>query len=183
MTILEWMPFSVLVPLIAAPLCALLPGRVMPWSLALLAVAASAVISALVLPEAIDQPLRYAFGNWPPPFGIEYYVDAVNAFLALLISAMAARYSIPAPTASELPDLARAYAVGMETAAAAAPDQAMVQFLAADAQMNLGPWDYWADPPHGTTFKPHASKASVFLQRALALEPKHAGGSCRATSG
>lgn len=89
MTILEWMPFSVLVPLIAAPLCALLPGRVMPWSLALLAVIASAVISALVLPSAVDEPLRYAFGNWPPPFGIEYYVDAVNGFLALLISAMA----------------------------------------------------------------------------------------------
>ncbi|MEX0915287.1 MAG: proton-conducting transporter membrane subunit, partial [Wenzhouxiangellaceae bacterium] len=89
MNILEWMPFSVLAPLIAAPLCALLPGRLLPWMLTLLAVTVSAVISALVLPAAIDEPLRYAFGNWPPPFGIEYYVDAVNAFLALLISAMA----------------------------------------------------------------------------------------------
>lgn len=89
MTILEWMPFSVLVPLIAAPLCALLPGRLLPWLLTLTAVTVSAVISALVLPQAIDAPLRYAFGNWQPPFGIEYYVDAVNAFLALLISAMA----------------------------------------------------------------------------------------------
>lgn len=89
MTILEWMPFSVLVPLIAAPVCALLPGRVLPWALAMLAVAGSAVISAFVLPAALDEPLRYAFGNWPPPIGIEYRVDAVNAFLALLVSAMA----------------------------------------------------------------------------------------------
>ena len=40
MTVLEWLPFSVLVPLIAAPVCALLPGRVLPWLLALLSIAA-----------------------------------------------------------------------------------------------------------------------------------------------
>ncbi|MDT8409640.1 MAG: monovalent cation/H+ antiporter subunit D family protein [Wenzhouxiangellaceae bacterium] len=89
MTLLDWMPFSVLLPLIAAPVCALLPGRLLPWALAFTAVAGSAVISAFVLPAAIEEPLRYAFGNWPPPIGIEYRVDAVNALLALLISAMA----------------------------------------------------------------------------------------------
>jgi len=89
MNIVEWMPFSVLVPLIAAPVCALLPGRLLPWLLALASAAASAVIAALVLPAAMDGVLSYQFGNWPPPFGIEYRVDAVNAFLALLIAAMA----------------------------------------------------------------------------------------------
>jgi len=88
MSLVEWMPFSVLLPLIAAPVCALLPGRFLPWLLTLLAVAAAAVISAFVLPAAVEQPLRYAFGDWPPPFGIEYRVDAVNAFLALLITGM-----------------------------------------------------------------------------------------------
>lgn len=105
-----------------------------------------------------------------------------SAVAGLLISAMAARYSIPAPNASELMGLSRAYADAMEDAAAAAPNDAMVQFLAADAQLNLGPWDYWADPPVGTTFKPHGLKASIFLQRALALEPKHAGATRRAAS-
>ncbi|MGB0513886.1 MAG: monovalent cation/H+ antiporter subunit D family protein [Wenzhouxiangellaceae bacterium] len=89
MNVLEWMPFSVLVPLIAAPVCALLPGRVLPWLLALLSVLASAVISAFVLPEAVQGTMSYQFGNWPPPIGIEYRVDAVNALLALLISMMA----------------------------------------------------------------------------------------------
>ncbi len=88
MSVLEWMPFSVLLPLIAAPVCALLPGRWLPWSLTFLAVAASAAITAFVLPAAVDEPLRYAFGNWPPPIGIEYRVDAVNALLALLIAWM-----------------------------------------------------------------------------------------------
>jgi len=86
MSVLEWMPFSVLVPLIAAPVCALLPGRLLPWLLTALAVLAAAVISAFVLPETIGTTLSYQFGNWPPPIGIEYRVDAVNAFLALLIS-------------------------------------------------------------------------------------------------
>jgi len=89
MSIVDWMPFSVLLPLIAAPVCALLPGRMLPWLLTLVAVLASAVISALVLPQAVEAPLSYHFGNWPPPIGIEYRVDAVNGLLALLISMMA----------------------------------------------------------------------------------------------
>ena len=88
MTVLEWLPFSVLVPLIAAPVCALLPGRLLPWLLAFASVAASAVITAFVLPAAIDETLRYSFGNWPPPIGIEYRVDSVNALLAVLIAWM-----------------------------------------------------------------------------------------------
>lgn len=89
MSLVDWMPFSVLLPLIAAPVCALLPGRILPWLLTLVAVLASAVISALVLPLAVEAPLSYQFGNWPPPIGIEYRVDAVNGLLALLISMMA----------------------------------------------------------------------------------------------
>ncbi|WP_205596449.1 monovalent cation/H+ antiporter subunit D family protein [Wenzhouxiangella sp. XN201] len=89
MTLIEWMPFSVLVPLIAAPVCALLPGRMLPWLLALLAAAASTLIAALVLPAAMAGPLSYAFGNWPPPIGIEYRVDGANAFVALLVSGLA----------------------------------------------------------------------------------------------
>ena len=89
MTILQWMPFSVLVPLIAAPVCAMLPGRLLPWLLTLAAVLSSAVITALVLPLAVEAPLSYHFGNWPPPIGIEYRVDAVNGLLSLLIAMMA----------------------------------------------------------------------------------------------
>ncbi len=90
MTITELMPFSVLVPLIAAPLCALLPGRTLPWTLAMLAATVSAVIAALVLPQAMAGSLSYAFGNWQPPIGIEYRVDAANGLVALLVSGLAA---------------------------------------------------------------------------------------------
>jgi len=90
MNIAELMPFSVLVPLIAGPACALLPGRLWPWLLTFTAALASAGIAALTLPAAMDATLSYAFGDWPPPFGIEYRVDAANAFVALLVSGMAA---------------------------------------------------------------------------------------------
>ncbi|MDX1625839.1 MAG: monovalent cation/H+ antiporter subunit D family protein [Wenzhouxiangellaceae bacterium] len=90
MTLIDWMPFSVLLPLIAAPVCALLPGRVLPWLLTFACVLGSALISAFVLPAALEAgTLQYRFGDWPPPFGIEYRVDAVNALLALLIAAIA----------------------------------------------------------------------------------------------
>jgi multicomponent Na+:H+ antiporter subunit D len=89
MTITEMMPFGVLIPLIAAPICALLPGRFLPWLTAMVAAGLSALVMAQVLPAAVDEPLRYAFGNWPPPIGIEFRVDAVNAFIGLLVSLMA----------------------------------------------------------------------------------------------
>ncbi|MEN1727425.1 MAG: monovalent cation/H+ antiporter subunit D family protein [Pseudomonadota bacterium] len=89
MTITELMPFGVLVPLIAAPICALMPGRFLPWLTAMIAALLSVLIMAQVLPAATDEPLRYAFGNWPPPIGIEFRVDAVNGFIGLLVSLMA----------------------------------------------------------------------------------------------
>ena len=90
MTITELMPFSVLVPLIASLVCALLPGRFWPWAVTLAAAIASAIIAAITLPAAAQVTLSYAFGNWPPPIGIEYRVDAANAFVALLVAGMAA---------------------------------------------------------------------------------------------
>lgn len=90
MNLVELMPFSVLVPLIAAPVCALLPGRLLPWLLTLACALASALIAALTLPAAMQETLSYAFGNWPPPIGIEYRVDAANAFVALLVAGIAA---------------------------------------------------------------------------------------------
>ncbi len=90
MTITELMPFSVLVPLIASLVCALLPGRFWPWAVTLVATITSAVIAAITLPAAAQVTLSYAFGNWPPPIGIEYRVDAANAFVALLVAGMAA---------------------------------------------------------------------------------------------
>jgi multicomponent Na+:H+ antiporter subunit D len=90
MSVLELMPFAVLTPLIASAVVALLPGRFWPWATTLLAVLISATIAAITLPAALDATLSYPFGNWPAPFGIEYRVDAANAFVALLVAGMSA---------------------------------------------------------------------------------------------
>ncbi len=91
MQVTDLMPFIVLLPLIAGPVCALLPGRGLPWLLATLTAGTAFVLAALTLGAVFDGgTLRYAFGNWAPPIGIEYRVDAANAFVALLITGVAA---------------------------------------------------------------------------------------------
>ena len=98
MTLVDFMPFIVLIPLIVSAIVALLPGRTLPWAVTLTAALASAVIASLVLPVAVTgTELSYPFGNWPPPFGIEYRVDAANAFVALLVAGMAAITLLWAP--------------------------------------------------------------------------------------
>ncbi|MEX0374000.1 monovalent cation/H+ antiporter subunit D family protein [Spiribacter pallidus] len=88
--LVELMPFIVLLPLLAGPVCALLPGRRLPWLLAVAAAAGAFIIAATTLAGVMDgTTLRYAFGNWPPPIGIEYRVDAANALVALLITGVA----------------------------------------------------------------------------------------------
>lgn len=90
MNVTEWMPFIVLIPLIAGPICILLPGQRLPWLLAMLSAASALIIAGFIFAEVITNgTLRYAFGNWQPPIGIEYRVDAANAFVALLITGMA----------------------------------------------------------------------------------------------
>jgi multicomponent Na+:H+ antiporter subunit D len=81
----------VVIPLLAAPLCALLPGRRLPW---LLATAVSWVVlcAAAVLALEVREAglLTYELGGWAAPWGIEYRLDASSALVQLLIGAIAA---------------------------------------------------------------------------------------------
>ena len=58
MTIAEIMPFSVLLPLIAGPLCAMLPGRRLPWLLCLTIAVGTLAIASSTLGVAVEQPIR-----------------------------------------------------------------------------------------------------------------------------
>ena len=51
--------------------------------------AALAIAVALWLRVADRGTISYAIGNWPPPWGIEYRVDALNAFALVLVAAIA----------------------------------------------------------------------------------------------
>lgn len=81
----------VVVPLLAAPLCALLPGRRLPWLLAT-AVAWAVLCAAAVLALEVREAglLTYELGGWAAPWGIEYRLDASSALVQLLIGVIAA---------------------------------------------------------------------------------------------
>ena len=81
----------VVIPLLAAPLCSLLPGRRLPWLLAT-AVAWVVLCAAAVLALEVREAglLTYELGGWAAPWGIEYRLDASSALVQLLIGAIAA---------------------------------------------------------------------------------------------
>jgi len=78
---------QVLVPFVAAPLVVLIGSRKLSWWLAFIASAAAFVISVLLLMQVIDGSLiSYHIGGWAPPLGIEYRIDAANAFVLMLVT-------------------------------------------------------------------------------------------------
>lgn len=88
LTIIDQLPMlTVVVPMLAAPLCVLIGNRHIAWLLAFLASVFSFVFSTHMLLQVMDGDiLSYHMGGWAPPLGIEYRVDAANAFVLFLIS-------------------------------------------------------------------------------------------------
>jgi multicomponent Na+:H+ antiporter subunit D len=82
---------QVALPLAAAPLALLLRQRHLVWALMMAVSWIGFAISILLWLQVQDgSVISYAIGHWPPPWGIEYRVDALNAFVLVLISGMAA---------------------------------------------------------------------------------------------
>ncbi|MBL4874746.1 MAG: monovalent cation/H+ antiporter subunit D family protein [Rhodobacteraceae bacterium] len=88
MTLSDQLPIlQILIPLVTAPLIVLIGSRRLTWTLAFTASALSFVIAILLLIQVIDgSVISYQIGGWAPPLGIEYRVDAANAFVLLLVS-------------------------------------------------------------------------------------------------
>jgi multicomponent Na+:H+ antiporter subunit D len=75
----------------AAPLTVLLRRRDLAFGVALLASWTALLIAVLLwLQVEAGGTLSYAIGNWPPPWGIEYRVDRLNAFVLVLVAGLAA---------------------------------------------------------------------------------------------
>jgi multicomponent Na+:H+ antiporter subunit D len=80
---------QIIVPLIAAPLSAFCRRPALTWHLTLLVCATTFAISVILLSKVLDGGhISYTLGGWAAPFGIEYRVDAVNAFVLVIISAI-----------------------------------------------------------------------------------------------
>jgi multicomponent Na+:H+ antiporter subunit D len=80
---------QVVVPLLSAPLCALIYRPRIAWATALVVSIMALVMSGALLNQVLETgPISYALGGWAAPWGIEYRVDTVNAFVLLIVSAI-----------------------------------------------------------------------------------------------
>jgi len=81
----------VVVPLLAAPVCAVLRRGQHAWLFALAVSLLLPPIALALLLRVLEQgPISYWLGSWPPPWGIEYRIDAANGFVLLLVAAIGA---------------------------------------------------------------------------------------------
>lgn len=81
---------QVVLPLIGAPICALLPARKLAWGFATLVTwLVFAIALSLLFQVSSGEAISYEMGGWQPPFGIEYNVDKLSAFMLVLVSGIA----------------------------------------------------------------------------------------------
>ena len=82
---------QVVLPMAAAPICALWGRGTGAWALATTVCWLAVGIAVLLLRQVqAVGTLSYAMGGWAAPWGIEYRVDALNAFMLLLVSGIGA---------------------------------------------------------------------------------------------
>ncbi|HEX4892248.1 MAG TPA: monovalent cation/H+ antiporter subunit D family protein [Hyphomicrobiaceae bacterium] len=82
---------QVVVPLVGALLSALLRRGTAAWFFALIVSWLMPLISvALIWQVQTSGPISYQLGGWAPPWGIEYRVDLLNAFVLVLVSVVGA---------------------------------------------------------------------------------------------
>jgi multicomponent Na+:H+ antiporter subunit D len=82
----------VLLPLVAALVSAFFRRGVWNWTIATGVSAVLAAIAGRLLWIVVHQsaPISYWLGGWEPPWGIEYRIDALNAFVLVLVTVVGA---------------------------------------------------------------------------------------------
>ena len=82
---------QVVIPLLAAPLCVLLGRPGLTWAVAAVVSWLCLIIASVLLGQVMHGgPISYEMGGWAAPWGIEYRVDLVNAFVLLIVSGASA---------------------------------------------------------------------------------------------
>ena len=92
MTLFAHLPaLQIVVPLVAAPICALLFNPRLASAFAALVGVVTFAISITLLDQVLKGgEIVYRMGGWEPPWGIVYVIDPLNALLLCLVSGMAA---------------------------------------------------------------------------------------------
>ncbi len=82
---------QIVVPLLSAPICLLIGRGRFAHGFALVVTWVTFAMSASLLYTVLDSgAISYHLGGWAPPWGIEYRVDPVNAYVLLIVSAIGA---------------------------------------------------------------------------------------------
>jgi multicomponent Na+:H+ antiporter subunit D len=81
----------VVIPLMAAPVAAILRWRRAAWALALTVSWAVLAMAILLLRRVLNEGvISYSLGGWVAPIGIEYRIDVVSAWVLLVVAAIGA---------------------------------------------------------------------------------------------
>ena len=89
---------QIVVPLISAPICLLLRRRMLAWAFATAVGWTVLGIAVLLLIRVLDAgTISYALGSWSAPWGIEYRIDTVNAYILVLVAFVGAVVLLYAP--------------------------------------------------------------------------------------
>ena len=81
---------QVIIPLMGAPICILFRNHFLSWFLSTIIAWVSLLISLLIFNLVLsDGILVYELGGWAAPWGIEYKVDILNAFMLIIITSIA----------------------------------------------------------------------------------------------
>lgn len=82
---------QIILPLMAAPVCMVIrhPHVVWIWA-TLIAFLCLPISIALLMQVMVDGVIVYELGGWAAPWGIEYRVDKLNAFVLVIVSAIGA---------------------------------------------------------------------------------------------
>ena len=82
---------QIVIPLIAAPICLLLRHAAAAWLFSALITAITFMISLALLVQVLEQgTISYELGGWAPPWGIEYVVDRLSAFILVIVAGIGA---------------------------------------------------------------------------------------------
>lgn len=89
---------QVVLPLVSAPVCVIFRRTAIAWSIAMVASWLSFGISILLLEQVNSNgPISYLLGGWQVPWGIEYKVDQLSAFVLLIVTAIGSIVTLFAP--------------------------------------------------------------------------------------
>ncbi|MEO0398025.1 MAG: monovalent cation/H+ antiporter subunit D family protein [Pseudomonadota bacterium] len=81
----------IIVPMVAAPFCLLMPAGRIPYVWATIVSGLTFLLCAMLLHlVVVEGTISYALGDWAPPIGIEYRIDLANALVLTLVSLVAA---------------------------------------------------------------------------------------------